>query len=159
MLTLDRMKIKYFDSDTASCIANLARMPMAEKESINFDLEQVPFNEQLPIKRLIHFIREEKSFFEGRIRPSDLRNVICVKGKKSNDRIASQSGAFLLFGVDAVLDEKGTPDIRVNRVGVTNQSEILKELDELNINESTVFPYIENSAKYVAQKYRFRKPV
>jgi len=35
---------------------------------------------------------------------------------------------------------------------------ILRELDLLNINESTVFPYIENSAKYVAKKYEFKKP-
>lgn len=30
--------------------------------------------------------------------------------------------------------------------------------DQLNINESTVFPYIENSAKYLAQKFAFRNP-
>jgi len=27
----------------------------------------------------------------------------------------------------------------------------------LNINDSSVFPDIENSAKYVAQKYKFNK--
>jgi len=79
-----------------------------------------------------------------------------VKGKKSNNRISSQSGAFLLFGLDAVLDEKGTPEIQVSRIAVANKSSILRELDLININESTVFPYIENSAKYVAQKYAFR---
>jgi hypothetical protein len=84
-----------------------------------------------------------------------LRKIICVKGKKSNDRIYSQSGAFLLFGLDAVLDEKGTPDILVTRITVANKASILKELDLLNINESTVFPYIENSTRYVAQKYAF----
>jgi hypothetical protein len=79
-----------------------------------------------------------------------------VKGKKSNDRISSQSGAFLLFGMDAVLDEQGNSDIRVQRISVSNKASILAELDHLNINESTVFPYIENSAKYVAQKYEFQ---
>ena len=40
-----------------------------------------------------------------------------------------------------------------------NKESILRELDLLNINESTVFPYIENSAKYVSNKYKFNKPI
>lgn len=157
VFALGREKIKYFDSDTASCIANLARMPKIEKEAIDHNIEDIAaFNAQLPIQRLIHFVKEEKSFFEPRIQREHLRTVICVKGKRSNDRISSQSGAFLLFGLDAVLDEKGTPEIEVTRIAVSNKGSILEQLDLLNINESTVFPYIENSAKYVAQKYSFK---
>jgi len=147
--------VKYFDSDTASCIANLARLPKVEKDAIDF--KKTDFNDQTSIKQLTHFIREEKSFYEAKIVPDDLRRIICVKSKHSNDRISSQSGALLLFGLDAVLDEKGTPDIKVSRITVSNKKEILKKLDLLNINESTVFPYIENSAKYVANKYKFKK--
>jgi hypothetical protein len=29
----------------------------------------------------------------------------------------------------------------------------------IDINESTVFPYIENSAKYVADKFKFNKSI
>ncbi|HDI3254017.1 TPA: hypothetical protein PMC85_003613, partial [Vibrio cholerae] len=86
-----------------------------------------------------------------------MRKVICVKGKKSNDRITSQSGAFLLFGHEVIFDEKGTEEIEVLRITITNKTVLLKELDLLNINESTVFPYIENSARYVADKYKFNK--
>jgi hypothetical protein len=157
VFALDRDRIKYFDSDTASCIANLARLPKADKGAINHNIEDIAeFNAQQPIQRLIHFIKEEKSFFEPRIKREHLRTVICVKGKRSNDRISSQSGAFLLFGLDAVLDEKGTPEIGVTRISVSNKAAIREQLDLLNINESTVFPYIENSAKYVAQKYSFK---
>jgi len=157
---MQREQIKYFDSDTVSCIANLARLPKKEKSEINFSLtDENTFNAQLAVKRLTHFIREEKPFFEPRIVPADLQKVVCIKSKKSNDRIHSQSGAFLLFGLDAVLDEKGTPDIEVARISVSHKASILKELDHLNINESTVFPYIENSAKYVAQKYAFQASV
>ena len=155
LFSIDRNLIKYFDSDTASCISNLALLPKSEKDSIDF--KEVNFNSQISIKRLTHFIREEKAFFEPKIVPDDLRKIICVKGKQSNDRISSQSGAFLLFGIDAVLNEKGTSDIEVGRITVANKKEIIKELDLLNINESTVFPYIENSAKYVANKYKFKK--
>ncbi|WP_031485343.1 FRG domain-containing protein [Maridesulfovibrio frigidus] len=151
-----REKTKYFDSDTVSCISNLARLSKDEKKSIDFTLSREKFNKQRTIKRLVHFIKSEKPFFEATIMPSDLRKVICVKGKKSNVRISSQSGAFLLFGNDAVFNENGTPDINVARIAVANKISILNELDILNINESTVFPYIENSAKYVAQKYKFK---
>ncbi|WP_281544413.1 FRG domain-containing protein [Grimontia sp. SpTr1] len=155
VFSMKRRDIKYFDSDVASCIANLARLPQSEKESISFS--DIGFNEQAPIKRLLHFIREEKPFFEASIVPDDLRKIICVKGKQSNDRISSQSGAFLLFGLDAVFDEEGTSELKVSRITVANKEEILKELDLLNINESTVFPYIENSARYVADKFKFSK--
>jgi hypothetical protein len=157
VFSMKRRDVEYFDSDVASCIANLARLPQTEKDEIKFDEEG--FNQQSPIKRLLHLIREEKPFFEAEIIPDDLRKIICVKGKQSNDRISSQSGAFLLFGLDAVFDEEGTPEIKVSRITVSNKKSILRELDLLNINESTVFPQIENSAKYVAEKFRFTKPI
>lgn len=139
----------------ASCIANLARLPKTEKDNIDFEIDD--FNGESSVKRLIHFIREEKPYFEPKIIPEDLGKIIYVKGKQSNDRISSQSGAFLLFGLDAVLNEAGTPNISVSRTTVTKKDFILTELDLLNINESTVFPYIENSTKYVAEKYKFNK--
>ncbi|WP_438765411.1 FRG domain-containing protein [Kushneria sp. TE3] len=154
IFSITRKDIKYFDSDVASCISNLARLPKSERDSIDFSLNKEDFNKQLPIRRLVHFIREEKPFFEAVIEPKDLKRIICVKSKKSNDRILSQSGAFLLFGHEAVFDEKGSFEIEVKRLTITNKSSVLKELDTLNINESTVFPYIENSARYVADKYK-----
>lgn len=157
IFSMSRGEVKYFDSDVASCISNLARLPKEEKDQI--DLEDEGFNGQAPVERLVYFIREEKPYFEPRIIPDDLRKIICVKGKQSNDRISSQSGAFLLYGLDAVMNEDGTPEITVTRITVANKPAILKELDLLNINESTVFPYIENSAKYVAEKYKFNKPL
>ncbi|WP_339800458.1 FRG domain-containing protein [uncultured Marinobacter sp.] len=155
IFSMPRKEVKYFDSDVASCISSLARMPKGEKDRISFEVED--FNNQSSVKRLIHFIKEEKPYFEPKIIPDDLRKIICVKGKQSNDRISSQSGAFLLYGLDSVMDEEGTPEISVTRITVDNKKKILKELDLLNINESTVFPYIENSAKYVADKYKFNK--
>lgn len=155
LFSIKKEEVKYFDSDTASCIANLSRLPKKEKDKIDFSYKK--FNTQVPIKRLTHFIREEKSFFEPNIIADDLRKIICVKSKHSNDRISSQSGAFLLYGMDAILNEEGTDDIKLSRISVNNKEKILKELDLLNINESTVFPYIENSAKYIASKYEFNK--
>lgn len=159
VLSMAMDQIKYFDSDTASCIANLTRLPKVSKDGLDFSsLDVRKFNKLAPVKQLLHFIKEEKPFFESRLEPKHLKSVICVKGKHTNSRIAFQSGAFLLFGQDATLDEGGTPEITVQRIAVTNKEAVLRQLDQLNINESTVFPYIENSAKYLAQKYVFRSP-
>ena len=159
VFSMEQENVKYFDSDTASCIANLTRLPSASKDAISYGSMAVKlFNKQPEVKRLLHFIKEEKPFFEPRIEPKHLRSVICVKGKHTNSRISFQSGAFLLFGQDATLDERGTPEIQVERIAIGNKKNVLQELDQLNINESTVFPYIENSAKYIAQKFSFRSP-
>lgn len=157
LFSMDRSQIKYFDSDTASCIANLTRLPQDRKDSIDYSSNNIrQFNKQQAVKQLLHFIKEEKPFFEGRLDPRHLRSVICVKGKYTNSRISFQSGAFLLFGHDATLDERGTEEISVQRIAVTNKRNVLKQLDQLNINESTVFPYIESSAKYIAEKFAFK---
>lgn len=158
VLSIERSLIKYFDSDTASCLANLTRLPQDSKESIDYGSDDVAeFNEQPALKRLLHFIREEKPFFENRLDPHHLRSVICVKGKRTNSRIAFQSGAFLLFGDGGTLPESGNAEIKVLRIGISDKQAVLKQLDQLNINESTVFPYIESSAKYIAAKFAFKK--
>jgi len=155
---IEPKQIKYYDSDTISSLANLARLTKAEKDEIDLQLQTIEeFNAQPALKRLLHFIREEKAFFEPRILVEHIGGITCVKGKRSNNRISSQSGAFLVFGLNAILDETGSSDFGVRRIAVKNKAEILKQLDLLNINERTVFPYIENSARYVAQKYAFQE--
>lgn len=149
---IDDKHVKYYDSDTASCIANLARLSDQEKESIKFNFDRERFNQQTSIKKLLHFIRDEKPFFEPRIDKYDLQNIICIKGIKNNERITSQSGVFLLFGLNASLEEIGNNFIQIKRIKIKNRKKILNELDLLNINESTVFPSIESSARYISFK-------
>jgi hypothetical protein len=157
LFSIARDTIKYFDSDTASCVANLARMSYVAQRHIRCNETEVePFNEQEEVKRLVHFIKEEKPYFERKINPKHLQTILCVKGKRSNDRISSQAGAFLLFGNDATLAEGGTEDITVSRIRVTGKKQLRAQLDRMNINESTVFPYIESSARYIAEKFAFR---
>jgi hypothetical protein len=156
--------VKYYDSDTASCIANLARLSHKEKKNIvfyekNYKFEEElkeKFNQQFEIKKLLHFIKEEKSYFEPKINESDLKKIICIKGIRNNVRISSQSGVFLLFGLDAILDENGNKNIQIQRIKIRDQKKILDELDLLNINESTVFPDIESSARYISYKNKVK---
>lgn len=157
LMEVDGNKIKYFDSDTASAIANLTRLSNSDKEKIDLSLDKDTFNENKVVQRLLHFIKEEKPYFEGRIEPEDLRSVICVKGKQSNNRISFQSGAFLLFGHEAVMPEDGNENISITRITVKNKVQILNQLNKLNINERTVYPSIDNSAKHIAKTYQFKE--
>jgi len=154
IFTISNKRIKYFDSDTASCICNLARLPQKDKDEIDFTLNN--FNDQNSIKKLLHLIKEEKPYFMGNIVPVDLQKIICVKSKLTNNRIISQSGAFLLYGHEAIMIEDGIEGIEINRITISNKKKILEELDSLNINERTMFPYIENSAKYIRRKYEVK---
>ena len=73
----------------------------------------------------------------------------------SNKRISFQSGAFLLFGHEAKLPEKGTDEIQIERVVIAAKSKtkILSELSLLNINVKTVYPLLDNSSKFIKDKY------
>ncbi len=77
-----------------------------------------------------------------------------MKARINNERMQSQSGAFLLFGHDAVLPET-TEDFPLDRVNITNKKSILKELALLNITEGTVYPSMEKTASEIAKKYIF----
>ncbi len=104
------------------------------------------------LNKLVDHIQAEKSYFKGNIKLHDLRKILFMRGRINNERIQSQSGAFLLFGHDAVLPET-TEDFPLDRVEVVNKANILKELARLNITESTVYPSMEKTASEIAKKY------
>lgn len=147
-----RTKVKYYDSDTVSCLANLALLDDSVRRQIDTSLDLEDFNETIPVIKLLHFIKEEKSYFRDVIDPKDLNRVLCVFGRHSHGRIAAQSGAFLLFGNGAKLDEDGDAEIAIRRVKVADGSkdDILRQLDSLAINEGTSFRDIDHHAKHIA---------
>lgn len=155
--------IKYYDSDTVSIIANIAKR--SSKFSIekikNLDITQ--FNEQEELAYLLHEIKEEKSYFQNIILPADIERVVAVKVKQNNNRIIKQSGVFLIFGINEKkslpaeipndwiinLELKGV-DFEINN---DRKDNILDELNLLGINEATLFPELENQAKYLKKYY------
>lgn len=153
IMTTKKSQIKFFDSDTVSCIANLSRLPEYLKKKMDFTLSREEFNASDPCERLLHLIKDEKSYFKHIIEPMDLRKLIVVKGRMSNPRINSQSGAFLIFGDEAVLPETGYSDIKITKYRIKNKAEIMKQLARFGINESTVYPGIEKAAGEIAKKY------
>ena len=110
-------------------------------------LNRDDFNETDVAKKLLYHIKSEKGYFEGRIEPDDLASIVCAKAKQTNSRIKSQSGAFLLFGHDATLPETGQDGLEVSRISIVEKQSILKQLDSININATTVYPSIRTVDK------------
>ncbi len=157
---------KYFDSDSVSCLANLANMTSDEKdeiyrlrESLKGDISSAgnvtKFNKNSVIERLHQFIRSEKSYFLPIIDPMDLFKPYYVHPKMSNRRILAQSGAFILYGIEApkkmffpdTIEE--TPFI----IPQAEKSRIRQSLENLGINESTLFPEIDKAATRIKNSY------
>ena len=151
--------VKYYDSDTVSCLSNLSNMTYAQKNDIDLSLDKDAFNATDVAGKLLHHIKSEKGFFEGRIVPDDLGSIICVKAKRTNTRIKSQSGAFLLFGHEAALPDAGQDGIEISRVTIKNKAHILNQLDRININATTVYPSIDQTAVHLRDQHQSPEPV
>ncbi|HEV7519718.1 MAG TPA: FRG domain-containing protein, partial [Candidatus Angelobacter sp.] len=157
---------KYFDSDSVSCLANLANMTSEEKDeiyrlrkSLKGDISSSAninkFNEKDVIKRLHQFIRSEKPYFLAIIDPIDLFKPYYVHPKMSNRRILAQSGAFILYGINPPKNMyfpnpiEATPFI----VPQSEKIRIRQALENLGINESMLFPEIDKAATRIKNLY------
>lgn len=158
--TVQQVDVKYYDSDTVSCLANLARLDPSVRKDINTKLAKREFNTTIPVIKLLHFIKEEKPYFRDAIEPGDIDRVLCVKGRHSHERVTAQSGAFLLFGRDAILPEEGNAEIAVRRVRIADgcKEQILHQLDTLAINKGTAFRDLDKQAQYLASRTSPKDP-
>lgn len=134
----------------------------AEQSYINNLNEKKPY-----LKKLLHYIREDKSYFKPIINPNDIGKILAVKPKLDNPRIVRQQGAFLIFGAESSFvynSIKPMPKIKKewiikgnnnNKIIIksSKKESILKELDKLGINKSTLFPEIDKVADYIKEKY------
>lgn len=164
-------KVKHYDSDTVSVLANLAKSKISEQCSATSSVEV--FNEQLDIKFLLHQIKGEKPHFLPHIKSCDLNSLFFVKAKNGNQRIANQMGAFLLFGLGVKQTKASGSDGGVNLLTKSEHAEvpaewikkkliipkeckadILRELALLGITDSYIYPGMEQYAKELKKKYQ-----
>lgn len=150
-----RSSIKYYDSDTVSCLANLSNLTGKERNALrSLDNSSQLNHDSAEGKRLIQFIKAEKSYFLPEIDLDHLASVIPVRPKYNNRRLLAQQGAFFLFGLPSEIkldDEFGIKTYRTP-IPAKVKSQIMKGLDRLNINDSSLFPEIESAAKYIMSK-------
>ena len=155
----DPKEIKYYNSDVVSMLSSLPLFSKAEQDELAKELFK-PHGNQKIVERFIHEIKTEKPSFENRIIPDDIGSCFIVLPKKDNDRIIKQDGAFIICGVLSNISEKINDKLRLKSgqksllLCVTNKKEILKELDLLSINKSTLFPEIDNVSEYICKKYK-----
>jgi hypothetical protein len=152
--SMQKSSIKYFDSDTVSCVANLSNLTDRQRNEIRAMSDSGTLNNGDTGLRLLHFIKAEKPYFLAKIELSDLYGVYAVKPKRTNQRILAQQGAFFIFGLKSQLLDTNDFGIEVFRTKVPASAKkgILRELDGININASTLFPEIESAAKYIMSK-------
>ncbi|WP_156383889.1 hypothetical protein [Methylobacterium sp. Leaf456] len=153
MFDVEKRAVKYFDSDTVSCIANLSSLSSKERNEIRHFATDEELNASDTGRRLLHFIKTEKPYFLPAIRREDLHRIILVKPKQNNRRILAQQGAFFIFGLPHELrpEEHEVAILRL-LVPADLKKKISDELDLININGSTMFPEIESAAKYIMSK-------
>ena len=164
-------KVKHYDSDTVSVLANLAKCKISEQcYASTPSLEE--FNKQLDIARLCEQIKVEKPHFLPSIQPDTLSSLFFVKAKNGNQRIANQMGAFLLFGLGVKQTEASGSNGEVNLLTKSEHAEVpvewikkkliipkeckadmLRELALLGITDSYIYPGMEQYAKELKKKY------
>lgn len=154
---IPRDRQRYFDSDRVSSVANLANLTTSEKQDLSkaLVLDRSEFNKSEAVKRLLWFIRLEKSHFEPNLDPEDLKFPVFVKPKMSNRRIIAQSGAFIIFGTRQAGGKESDRDLRVFRAIVPHErkEQIRRELSRLGIHEGTLFPEIEKASSYIVRQF------
>jgi hypothetical protein len=138
-------QIKFYSSDTVSVVSNLAKV------SGEFNINNVSDR-----KRYLHTIKAEKPYFEDLIVEDHLHRVICVKPKLDNRRIIKQSGAFLLFGMGVtknthtrIPDEFRSESIDRIEIPKASKKKVIEELASIAISEATLFPEIDNVARFL----------
>lgn len=154
--------VVYSDSNRAIMLSCLAKFEYSEKQLLlqlaTSALESNAFKKKSnseysnnAVEKLFQEIKKESPGFTRKIKPLDLLKPIFVQPDKTNERIAKQDGAFIIFGLceneqDAIA--KITPSIS-SEIHIRNQAKVLKELDALGINEATLFPEIDKIAHYL----------
>lgn len=147
-----------FDSDKALILSCLPRFSLAEKENIRIECQKavdahmdVIEAEETAMKKLYHEIRTESPAFETSIDPQDILSSFFVQPIKDNNRIVKQDGAFLLCGqYENVTKIKSSLEkMVISRINITNKSKILKQLDQIGINEASLFPELEHVSNYL----------
>jgi hypothetical protein len=142
--------VKYYDSDAVSILSNLCKLAGREKD-FDTTLNQDDFNNQERVHKLFHAIKEEKPYFcDGIINPSDMNSCFFVYAKKNNDRIRFQNGLFIIYGIDSSINKDIFKRFEIDKGSKTN---ILKQLERINITNQTLFPELENTADFLKNKY------
>jgi hypothetical protein len=159
-------EVSYADSDKALMLSCIPRFTYSEKEhlwkSSNDSLSIGKFTEikggsryeDETVERLFHEIATENPAFKRKMKPIDLLQPLFIQPNKSNRRIMKQDGAFILSGFSENADdaESKIKKLLHDEIIIENQFGILKELEQLEIHEASLFPEVDKVANYLKER-------
>lgn len=153
----NKNEVKNYYSNTVSMLATLPLFSYEEQIEL-MDKLYVRQKDNDIIDRFVYEMREEKPSFTDRMKFSDFENCFIVIPKKENNRIIKQDGAFFICGINTtptqrINSKRLTKNNKMPLICINNKKQILKELDLLSINKSTLFPEIDYVAEYIREKY------
>lgn len=175
--------IKYYDSDTVTVVSNLAKMPLSNtndksKEALLRDARLCfnninKFNETESAKFLLHEIKHDKPQFSKVIKPQHLTSIQFVLPKLTSNRIRSQKGAFLLFGLSPDSSDQPIkllkngnlnnkirnvkhPILKIHKAILQNSciEDMQKELLSMGIKKSFIYPEIDKVSEFLKKLYK-----
>lgn len=105
------------------------------------------------IEQFFHSIKRHNGAFEREIVPYDMLKPQFVKPNKDNPRILKQDGAFIACGLS--LDDREC-DMKIRKcllreiaIDAESKKHILESLEQIGINEATLFPEVDKIANYL----------
>ena len=118
------------------------------------------FNSINVVRRLYRQVQREKPYFESRIVPEDVVNVLFVKPSMLNQRIVKQSGAFIIVGAMSEDNSdivKALNSYRFSRNGIRPvfiipakcKKIIQDELSLCDLHAGAIYPEIEKVAAHI----------
>ena len=108
------------------------------------------------VERFYHAIKRDNGAFEREIVPLDLLRPIFVQANKDNPRILKQDGAFILCGLDK---NEADSNYKIKKhvmkeiiIPAYAKLGILQELEQICINQATLFPEVDKVAEYLKNR-------
>lgn len=158
---VNKDEILHHNSDRALMLSCLPPLKEDVKDDIRFFCENNTgkITEQRilghpEMTKFLHEIRGEYPAFETAIVGSDILNCFFVQANKSNVRMKTQDGYFVIFGLDynkgkQYLKRKTEKEIVIS---ANEKQNMLKTLELMGVRSDTVYPDLERTALYLRSK-------
>lgn len=154
VISVPKEKILYQYSDKATMLACLPVFSKKDRDDIRDFCIKHPdkitdqdIQDSNVMRRFLHEIRNENPAFVTEIIGNDLLQYYFIRPYKDNERMKTQAGAFAIFGLN---EEKLVDDINqeteIIEISASAKPQILRELEVMQINISTVYPGLERRA-------------
>lgn len=159
----ERNHILHHDNNIVTAISNLALLESRERNDyISYLLSENSYRNSL-VNHLLKLSIDKLPPEENEAKADALEGLIkrpyFINVPMNNDRIVRQDGAFMIFSMQ-------NKDYDINKLCYRNNSKrllllispkakakILSQLNLISINQSQLFPDIENTSRYIKEKF------